>query len=174
MNLGIAWLSSRLPPPTSSLPLVTAPARYARAQAARENAPAPREERPAKPLAKDETSRTANGQADEEGTAANSRMREGDTIKDVIGEFKVRGDRALFVTADGKQFGCLENKILERVVSKVSDSQSQMTWRVAGQVTDYRGSNYLLVTHAIEKFKPTKSTATRAADRDEKEEKEAK
>ena len=89
--------------------------------------------------------------------------REGVRLQDQIGEFKVRGDRAIFMTDDGKQFGGLENLNLERVVRAIADNPIQLTWSVTGVVTEYRGTNYLLITHAVVKnrdtptVKPTKS-----------------
>jgi hypothetical protein len=78
------------------------------------------------------------------------RMREGTQVEKISGHFKLTGDRVTFVTADGKQrFGGLENLALERVARVVKDSPGQLRWSIAGVITEYRGANYLLVTHAV-------------------------
>ena len=78
------------------------------------------------------------------------RLREGTQVEKVSGHFKLTGDRVTFVTADGKQrFGGLENLALERVARVVKDSPAQLRWTIAGVITEYRGANYLLVTHAV-------------------------
>ena len=77
-------------------------------------------------------------------------VREGVRLHAELGEFKVRGDRAIFISQDGGQhYGGLENQNLERIVLKISDNPTQLTWEVTGDVTEYRGTNYLLVTHAV-------------------------
>ena len=84
-----------------------------------------------------------------------SRIREG-SVLDTTGYFKVSGDRALFTTADGTgRYTGLENLTLERVAIAVSESPDQLLWSVNGTVTEYRGTNYLLVTRALLKSKPS-------------------
>ena len=78
------------------------------------------------------------------------RLREGTKVERLTGHFKLTGDRVTFFTADGKQrLGGLENLALERVARTVKDSPSQLHWVVSGIITEYRGSNYLLVGHAV-------------------------
>ncbi|MCG8585521.1 MAG: hypothetical protein MI757_12490 [Pirellulales bacterium] len=77
-------------------------------------------------------------------------MREGTTVEELRGHFKLTGDRVTFFAVDGKQrFGGLENLALERVARAVKDSPGQLRWQVTGIVTEYRGANYLLVTRAM-------------------------
>jgi hypothetical protein len=86
-----------------------------------------------------------------------SRVREG-AVLETTGYFKVSGDRALFTTADGTgRYTGLENLNLERVAIAVSESPDQLLWSVTGTVTEYRGTNYLLVTRALLKSKPSTS-----------------
>jgi len=78
------------------------------------------------------------------------RLREGTRVEKIHGYFKLTGDRVTFVTTDGKQrLGGLENLALERVARVVKDSPAQLRWTIAGVITEYRGANYLLVTHAV-------------------------
>ena len=84
------------------------------------------------------------------GTDSELRMREGTTVEELRGHFKLTGDRVTFFAVDGKQrFGGLENLALERVARAVKDSPGQLRWQVTGIVTEYRGANYLLVTRAM-------------------------
>jgi hypothetical protein len=86
--------------------------------------------------------------------ASTTRVREG-SLLETTGYFKVSGDRALFTTADGNcRYTGLENLNLERVAIAVSESPDPLLWNVTGTVTEYRGTNYLLVTRALLKSKP--------------------
>jgi hypothetical protein len=78
------------------------------------------------------------------------RQREGNALVDVPGYFKLTGDRATFFPAsgDGHYMG-LENLNLERIATAISDIPEQIPWVVSGSITEYRGTNYLLVTKAI-------------------------
>jgi len=76
-------------------------------------------------------------------------IREGTEVVDQPGSFKLVGDRALFLTNDGKHRWCtLENLGLERIVRTVADSPEQLEWNVTGTITEYRGNNYLLIRRA--------------------------
>jgi hypothetical protein len=87
------------------------------------------------------------------------RIREGAKLIDQVGSFKLTGDRLTFFTADGsRRFNCLENLNLERITQMVADSPDPLEWRVSGLVTEYRGANYLLISHAVVKMKPTRVT----------------
>ncbi|TWT30120.1 hypothetical protein [Blastopirellula retiformator] len=88
----------------------------------------------------------ASAQADEK--RRRNRVREGTRITDSIGQFDWVGDRLRFVSDDGSQdFRVLENLAMERVAQSMEQSASKITWTVSGVVTEYRGSNYLLVEH---------------------------
>jgi hypothetical protein len=112
--------------------------------------------------------RPGSGRDQNEATAGYSeqpgtRVREG-TVLDTTGYFKVSGDRALFTTADGTaRYTGLENLNLERVAIAVSENPDQLLWNVTGTVTEYRGTNYLLVTRALLKSKPAAPKASERA-----------
>lgn len=85
------------------------------------------------------------------------RKREGTRMVAQVGYFKTTGDRLTFFSADGEQrYLGLENLALQRIAKAVSDRHDlpeQLLWEVTGVFTEYRGSNYLLVTHAVLKSK---------------------
>ena len=87
------------------------------------------------------------------------RLREGSKIVDEIGHFELQGDRATFISTSSKRkLGCLENLGLERIAQVVSDNApNQLEWTVNGIVTEYRGSNYVLISEAILKTKPSRA-----------------
>jgi hypothetical protein len=87
------------------------------------------------------------------------RVREGTELQDVLGTFRLTGDRATFYPADGTgKFGGLENQTLERVATVIAADPASMEWLVTGTVTEFRGNNYILVTRAILKAKPSSLT----------------
>jgi hypothetical protein len=97
-------------------------------------------------------------------TPPRNRVREGTELRDAPGTFRLTGDRATFILADGSaRFGGLENLTLERVANVIAGDPSPLEWSVSGVVTEYKGNNYLLVTRAILKSKTTASE--RPADR---------
>jgi hypothetical protein len=88
------------------------------------------------------------------GAASGQRQREGSTLVDVVGYFKLTSDRATFYPAESEQrFQGLENLNLERISLLVGENPDRLDWIVSGTVTEFRGSNYLLVTKAILKNK---------------------
>ncbi|PQO26548.1 hypothetical protein [Blastopirellula marina] len=88
----------------------------------------------------------ASAQADEK--RRRNRVREGTRITDSVGQFDWVGDRLNFVSDDGTQdFRVLENLAMERIAQSMEQSASKITWTVSGVVTEYRGSNYLMVEH---------------------------
>jgi hypothetical protein len=79
-----------------------------------------------------------------------SQLRQGTELVDQLGQFKTVGDRVLFVMADGnRQLICLENLSLERVVRVLGANPEAGAWLVTGMVTEYRGSNYLLIHRVV-------------------------
>ena len=84
------------------------------------------------------------------------RLREGTELVDVPGSFKLTGDRATFYLADGSgRLDGLENQTLERVATVIGEDPRPMEWLVTGSVTEFKGNNYILVTRAILKAKPS-------------------
>lgn len=85
----------------------------------------------------------------EEGHASSSAgisVREGSVLPDLMGTFRIAGDRVQFVDHDGNRtFRCLENLMLQRVHQVIGDEPNETSWIVNGRVTEYRGENFLLV-----------------------------
>ena len=83
------------------------------------------------------------------GHLAGGRWREGSKLVDMPGQFKISGERAVFVSADRKsQFACLENLNSERIARMVRESPD-LEWKVQGTITEHRNENYVLITHAM-------------------------
>ncbi len=73
-------------------------------------------------------------------------IREGSVLPDLMGTFRVVGDRMQFVERDGNRtFRCLENMMLQRVHQVIGDEQNETAWIINGKVTEYRGENFLLI-----------------------------
>jgi hypothetical protein len=102
-----------------------------------------------------------------------ARLREGTTITDRPGYFSLDGQTATFSSEDGQHhFGGLPNLNLERIVRTVRQRPEQLIWSVSGTVTEYHGTNFLLVSRAILKSKrrldvvqPTPDPSPRASRR---------
>jgi hypothetical protein len=79
------------------------------------------------------------------------RLREGTRLIDVIGAFQsVGGDSVSFSPGGNKDsFRVLENLALERVSRTLDENRGTRQWVVSGTITEYRGSNYLLLTKAV-------------------------
>lgn len=79
------------------------------------------------------------------------RLREGTRLLDIAGRFDAAGDRVNFVFADsGDSVRALENLALERISRVLAENQASPPWIVSGTITEYNGSNYLLVTKAVQ------------------------
>ena len=79
-----------------------------------------------------------------------SRLREGAVLADQPGTFQLVGKRMVFVgEGDGRQFVMLENLALERIIRLVRQTAIPQTWLVSGTVTEYQGSNFLLIDRAV-------------------------
>jgi hypothetical protein len=73
-------------------------------------------------------------------------VREGSVLPDLMGTFRVAGDRMQFVDHEGNRtFRCLENLMLQRVHQVIGDEPNETSWIVNGRVTEYRGENFLLI-----------------------------
>jgi hypothetical protein len=87
-------------------------------------------------------------------------LREGQAVE-ISGKLELAGDRALLYPENGgPALRVLENLALERITRILSESRGQRDWLVTGTITEYRGSNYLLISKAVQrvaKGKPTKS-----------------
>jgi hypothetical protein len=94
-----------------------------------------------------------------------TRQREGARLLNEPGTFRITGDRATFICSDGKrQFIGLENLGLERVVRTIVDDSDQVQWLVSGVLTEYQGTNYLLITRAVLTTRGTTRTLSPPAD----------
>jgi len=93
------------------------------------------------------------------------RLREGQKLTDVLGRFKMSGDRATFyVTGSNRRFIGLENLNLARIVNTIAnDHAATMEWKVSGVVTEFRSSNYLLITKAVRRINSDPSRTARAS-----------
>lgn len=78
--------------------------------------------------------------------------REGTKIKDEPGRFALVGNRINFVTSAGVQYVCLENLNLERVARIMGSTPDTVEWVISGTVTEYQGSNYLLIERSTRKL----------------------
>jgi hypothetical protein len=85
--------------------------------------------------------------------SAKRRLREGTILTDQGGRFRQDGDGAVFIAENQYEFVSLPNLNLERVIRtlKGSDESESIRWSVSGQVTEFNGRNYLLITRAVYK-----------------------
>lgn len=83
--------------------------------------------------------------------------REGTQLREARGRFEFSGDRIVFIATDAKtRFLGLENLNLQRIAQISGGSAEELEWTVSGVITEFQGTNYLLVTRA------TRATATTA------------
>ncbi|HTN75878.1 MAG TPA: hypothetical protein VL096_11550 [Pirellulaceae bacterium] len=78
------------------------------------------------------------------------RLREGELIE-LAGRLELSGDRAIFYPHDGQPLRILENLALERVAQVLGETRGPREWVVAGLVTECRGTNYLLISKAVQR-----------------------
>ena len=95
------------------------------------------------------------------------RAREGTELVDQVGRFETAGDRIVFVTERGtvRLIG-LENLSLERIARTLANDPGPLEWKVTGTVTEYRGTNFVLIHRAMLKSvgERREGTATSAKD----------
>jgi len=93
-----------------------------------------------------------------EGGQVNGHWREGTRLIDQTGQFKITGDRVSFTSSDGSlRFDCLENLCGQRIARTVTDSPESLSWTVTGELTEFRGANFLLLTQAVLKPRSPRS-----------------
>ncbi|MCS7306240.1 MAG: hypothetical protein NZ602_14175 [Thermoguttaceae bacterium] len=80
-----------------------------------------------------------------------NRLREGTRISQHKGTFTLTGDRVIFSSLAGElpTMVVLENLNLQRVLQNVQTNPQQEIWLVTGRVTEFQGTNYLLLERAI-------------------------
>jgi hypothetical protein len=109
-----------------------------------------------------EVDKDEGDRAGETKKAQAERMREGERLVDRVGYFKVTGDRLTFYADNGaERYGGLENLALERIARVIGETPGTLEWTISGVVTEFRGGNYLLVTHAVLKNKGAGATEGR-------------
>jgi len=92
--------------------------------------------------------------------ADENRLREGANIHDRIGRFEFTGDRVTFYPVDsGEPLRALENLSLERIARVLEETRGQREWSVSGTVTEYQGSNFILVTRAVVRAKGSEGSS---------------
>ncbi len=92
------------------------------------------------------------------------RLREGTRLIDVEGRFDSNGERWNFYLAESDEsYKVLENLALERVHKVLEETRAsdKPQWIISGTMTEFSGSNYLLVSKAV--IKP--QTEAAAVDR---------
>ena len=93
-------------------------------------------------------------------------LRERDALGDQLAHDRLLGlDEAIGVHHQKIKLGAqrqvlLENLALERISRSLEDNRGSK-WTVSGLVTEYRGSNYLLVTKAVTQQQEADAAATR-------------
>lgn len=106
---------------------------------------------PLRPLA--HSTNRKGTQADPPSAASKTMLhREGTKLKDEPGRFAMVGNRINFVTSAGIQYICLENLNLERVARIMGSTPDTVEWAISGTVTEYQGTNYLLIERSTRKL----------------------
>lgn len=87
------------------------------------------------------------------GDKSKQRRREGGKLTDQRGRIERRGDRYVFLAENSTlHYVVLENLMLERVATVLDESAGgQLNWNVSGTITEFRGSNYILLQRAVVK-----------------------
>ncbi len=82
---------------------------------------------------------------------AAERLREGTKLVDVVGTFQSAGGDNISFSRDGGKdsLKVLENLMLQRVSTVLEENSGTRQWVVSGEITEFRGANYLLVKKAV-------------------------
>lgn len=89
------------------------------------------------------------------------RLREGTRLIDAEGRFDSNGERWIFFPADSTEtYKVLENLALERIHKVMEETRAgeKPKWIISATVTEYMGSNHLLVTKAVIKVQAAASS----------------
>jgi hypothetical protein len=91
------------------------------------------------------------------------RLREGTRLTDVVGTFQSLGNDNVSFSPSGSKdsYRVLENLMLQRISQVLDENRALRQWVASGLITEYRGSNYLLVTKAVIKVEEGDSAASR-------------
>ncbi len=81
-----------------------------------------------------------------------TRRREGSNVRDLVGTISKQGLHIVFTPSDNSApMNLLENQLLERIESFIEAGGPAVAgapWRISGRVTEYRGTNYILLNTA--------------------------
>lgn len=82
---------------------------------------------------------------------ATERLREGTRLIDTPGTFVSLGADSVTFSPSGSKdaYRVLENLALQRISQQLDENRGPRQWIVSGLITEFRGSNYLLVSKAI-------------------------
>jgi hypothetical protein len=80
-----------------------------------------------------------------------SLIREGTSLTEARGRFKVVNERFVFMDeSTGKPLTCLENLMLQRIHSFLKDDEGgRQRWSVSGKITEFNGENFVWLDRAI-------------------------
>jgi hypothetical protein len=106
---------------------------------------------------------SSSGNSFASGSKPVERLREGTRLTDVVGTFQSIGNDNVSFSLGGNKdsFRVLENLALQRINQVLDENRGPRQWIVSGLMTEYRGSNYLLVTKAVIDLKEGDSAASR-------------
>jgi hypothetical protein len=93
------------------------------------------------------------GGVDAEDSVDVHRLREGTHLNNRVGRFRLNGESLTFVDENDRAMGSLPNLNLERIlrVLKAVDEPESIVWSVSGDVTEFSGRNFLLISRAVYK-----------------------
>jgi hypothetical protein len=102
------------------------------------------------PASLDEATRGASADLAD---GAHRRLREGTQLTNCLGHFRQAGDVVTFIDESGRDIGGLPNLNLERITRmlKAVDEPEGIWWSVSGNITEFSGRNYVLITRAVYK-----------------------
>lgn len=119
------------------------------------------------PAAEARRSPVADAPGTEQTKADGIKTREGSEWKNQRGRFTLVGDRVSFTPSDrALNIVVLENLNLERIVRTIEESRTvadadQLEWTIDGVLTEFRGTNFLLLNRSVLVAKPKKSDSVR-------------
>ena len=83
-------------------------------------------------------------------TPRTKRIREGTTFRGLHVYFRQNGDRTvLYTVEDNQRFTCLENLVLERILTTIQEKPEREYWKIDGEFTEFRGENYVLIRRSV-------------------------
>ena len=90
-------------------------------------------------------------------------FREGTELVDLVGKFRIVGDRVHFIesSTNRRSFRCLENLALQRVYQAIRDDDREKSWIVQGKVTEYLNENFFLLARVVRSPQASASDAPR-------------